>query len=81
MKSYNFYLYCFRGGNGLDWFSSIRCPHGLEQIKPIQSQSHTKRNELKTSNLSQGNPVIASGRILPARLKSYGVFHFEIIFL
>ena len=39
-------LFC-RGGNGLDWFSSIRCPQSIQQ--PIQSQLHVRRSELKTS--------------------------------
>ncbi|XP_028409724.1 uncharacterized protein LOC114532419 [Dendronephthya gigantea] len=37
-----------KGGNGLDWFSSIRCPQPVQQITKIQ-----KKKKLEISNASQ----------------------------
>ena len=47
-NSQTFIALFYRGGNGLDWFSSIRCPQSIQQqIKPTQSQSYVKISELK----------------------------------
>ena len=49
------YLLFLRGGNGLDWFSSIRCAQPLKQTKQIKSLSKVNSNESRASDTAQGN--------------------------